>query len=220
MLDLRNWAHHHELPGNFRSLDELAHGRMYVVPLDWARYPRTDGVVLVCQAGLSWLTQIVSSGLNYALHIDGKHKVHHGKWILLNSGIHSLESSEGYGMTGSQLNVVQSFRPVAHFFGKQHESEESVVMLLDAIDMCMQQFQGFSWLKEAGVPAIGIWDRSTGVLAGWRHSLPNAPFATCWPHIARRIRQGEYVGKSNEDKLKEFTKHVQVRSAKEHVLAP
>lgn len=211
ILDLRHWAAQHELPPHVHTVEELVRGTMYVVPLDWTKYPKTDGVVLVCQMGLSWLIQMIAAGIKYALHVDGKHKIHHGKWILLNTGVHSLECSAPYGMRATQLQIVQSFRPVAHFFGKQHESEESMQMVLDAINACVQQLQGYSWFEQGAAPAIGIWDRSTGILAGWRRSLPDVPFATCWPHIARRVRQGEYVGKTNKDKLSEFTKHVNVR---------
>lgn len=181
---------------------------MYVVPIDWTNYHATEGVVLVCKRGLDWLVQVCTSPLQYALHIDGKHKVHHGKWILVNVGVHSIETNIA---SRGHVGIVQSFRPIAHLFSKQHESEEGVVMILDALDKCAQQFLGVSFFEDTcAAPSIGIWDRSPGILRGWQRRFPQGAFATCWPHVARRVDQGEYVSKSDKDNFIAFKKHVQV----------
>ena len=140
--ELQNWAKEKSWPEEADKLEDLQDDVMYVVPLDWSKYPSTEGVVLVCKKGISWMLQMISSGMNYALHIDGKHKVHHGKWILLNAGIHSIEHD------GSK--VTHTFRPTAHLFSKQHESAESIEMLMDGIKLTLHTFAGFDFFK-AGV---------------------------------------------------------------------
>lgn len=205
--DLRMWASQNHLPQIATSCDDLEHGKTYVVPLQWHLYPSTEGVVLVSKSGLEWLQQIVESGLNYAMHVDGKHKIHYGKWILVTMGVHSLEN-----MFHCRTKCCHSFRPVIHFFGKQHESEESMVMLLDGVSFCVQKLFGYPFSGEA-TPALGIWDRAAGFLAGWsckfNHAEPD--FATCWPHIIRKVREGEYLNRSHP-LFEEFVMQIRVRA--------
>lgn len=203
ILELRQWASKNYLPTDVHEVDKLKHGKMYVIPMAWSDYRETEGLLLVSRKGVSWLLQILRSGLRFALHVDGKHKLHHGKWILVNVGVHSLEADT----THKKDAVRHSFRPVLHYFGKQHESEESMVMMLDGLSKVVKQFGPYDFTGIMA-PTIGIWDRSAGLLAGWKKIFPEKDFATCWPHIARKISQGKYMSKGDPH-YDDFHLHVQ-----------
>lgn len=203
IIELHNWAHDNKFPCAVTSLDALPHAKMYAIPLNWEAYPNTEAVLLACKSGISWLIQMMESSLNYALHADGKHKVHHGKWILTSVGIHSLEHDEN-----SRFLTRHSFRPLLHYFGKQHESEESMRMILDGLAWLAKHFSQCNFLG-LNSPKIGIWDRSAGILAGWNRKFPDHDFATCWPHIMRKVKQGEYMPRSCADHAA-FIQNVQV----------
>ena len=87
--DLKNWAALHQVPATFNEMD--ATGKtLYAIPHDWGDYPATIGVVLTGYKGMNWLRQVLAQELNYGLHIDGKHKLHFGKWIVVTVGTHYL----------------------------------------------------------------------------------------------------------------------------------
>ncbi|KAL3933218.1 MAG: hypothetical protein SGPRY_000384, partial [Prymnesium sp.] len=124
---------------------------------------------------------------NYTISFDGKHKVHHGKWIFVTAGVHCLEKN--------CKNVLShSFRPVLHFFGKQQENTGSMLMMIDALSMMTKLYGGYA-LVGGAAPHSGCWDRSIGLLAGWMERYLEGNFMTCWPHILRKVKRGEYLSR-------------------------
>lgn len=218
--DLRCWASTRQLPPSF---DMLLDSKLYVVPVRYEDYPDTDGIIVVCKKGIGWLLQKSIAGnpcvtcvhdertkgaplcrvvgANYTISFDGKHKLHHGKWIFVTAGVHCPEMN-------TKGLVSHSFRPVVHFFGKQQENKGSMLMLLDALSLLTQRFSGYALVGSAA-PHSGCWDRSTGFLAGWIHRYPTAKFITCWPHIIRKVKSGEYMSRLHQD-FETFEKDVQV----------
>ena len=124
---------------------------------------------------------ILASG-RYCLHIDGKHKIHHGKWMLVTIGVHDLSFET------TKNKVTHSFRPLVYQFVKQQESEESVRMLCNAVNFLAHARFG-AFLD----PGVVIMDHSCGFRRGVLDIWPNAGINTCWPHLKRKVGQGEYL---------------------------
>lgn len=126
--------------------------------------------------------------------------MHNGKWILLTAGVHCLEKN-------SKNELSHSFRPVVHFFGKQHENSGSMLMILDALSLITKRYAGYNLVGSAA-PYSGCWDRSTGLLSGWMERYPESKFMTCWPHIIRKVKRGEYMSRTDAN-FEAFEKDVQ-----------
>ena len=89
-VDVLNWSMKHQLPSSMEQMDPL---EAYVVPLNYLDYEDTQGIVFTAKRQVGWIKQLVDGSVTvyYQLHIDGKHKLHCGKWMLLTLGTHSLE---------------------------------------------------------------------------------------------------------------------------------
>ena len=89
--DILNWAEGLRLPDDLQHLEEK---KMYVVPLEYTRSD-VEGIVLTGGRHVYWIKQLVENAHKFAfvVHLDGKHKLHMGKWMLLTLGTHSLEIS-------------------------------------------------------------------------------------------------------------------------------
>ena len=97
------------------------------------------------------------------LHIDGKHKLHHGKWILVSIGCHDIKFDQ------MKQIVVHSYRPFVYQFVKQQESQESVRMLCTAVD-----FLAFTRFGVRLQPGVVNMDHSSGFRTGVLDVWPNA----------------------------------------------
>ncbi len=86
--DLVNFTSTHGLPESPALMDP---GIMYTVDLAELHddYDCT-GLTLICLKNVNWIKQLVEMPLQWQLHGDGKHKLHHGKWILVTFGTHCL----------------------------------------------------------------------------------------------------------------------------------
>ena len=90
--DILSWSQDHCLPPTAEGVADLVVDKAYVVPLDYLSYPGGQGIVLTSMVQIQWIKQLVNEvPAYYAFHIDGKHKLHHGKWMLITLGTHSLE---------------------------------------------------------------------------------------------------------------------------------
>ena len=121
------------------------------------------------------------------LHIDGKHKLHHGKWILVTIGPHDLKFCK------EENKIVHSYRPCVYMFCKQQETRESVRMLCDATDFLARSRFGVG-LK----PGTVNMDHSCGFRQGVLDVWPDAGILTCWPHLKRKVGQGEYLSTTHD----------------------
>ena len=59
------------------------------VPMDCAQY-NTEGLVFTGPVQLGWIKQCLARPHCFVLHVDGKHKLHHGGWVLMTVGTHYL----------------------------------------------------------------------------------------------------------------------------------
>ena len=166
---------------------------------------------------IGWIGQLGCSPTRYMLHIDGKHKLHHGKWMLVSIGTHVLARDKG-----DKGKVTHSYRPLIYMFVKQEESRESVKLLCESLKFVALHFYGY--VLKPGV--IGM-DHSSGFLGGCLDAFedvgeyhtrilhvshPSASriasvshhsasritpriegIANCYPHLKRKAAQGEYL---------------------------
>ena len=89
-LDLLNFARKNALPAN---ADALVDNKMYAVGKLAERhteFPETTAICLLGKTNVGWIKQLVNLDYAWALHADGKHKLHHGRWILITFGTHCL----------------------------------------------------------------------------------------------------------------------------------
>ena len=43
---------------------------------------------------VGWIEQLLNCDVRFSWHIDGKHKLHHGKWMLVTIGTHVLQQAK------------------------------------------------------------------------------------------------------------------------------
>ena len=98
-LDMLRFIEDHKLPDRIEDIDDNA--QFYTIPLDYGRNaiggPDQTQVHAICMTAkrqILWINQLVESKVKFVLHVDGKHKLHHGKWILMTIGPHVLRHHE------------------------------------------------------------------------------------------------------------------------------
>ena len=91
-LDLQRWAEAHRLPAR---REDMVPFEIYAVPMEWTDFLTVEAVVLTSHVQVGWIQTLVDNPLIYVLHVDGKHKLPHGKWILVTVGTHALATRDG-----------------------------------------------------------------------------------------------------------------------------
>ena len=114
--------------------------RVINVPMDCARYD-TEGMCFTGPMQVQWIGQLLQRPQQFVLHADGKHKLHHGRWVLMTLGTHYLR----YDAERDQLST--SFAPLMYLMSKQVESGSEVQlgsanMLIDALNVLAVQVFG------------------------------------------------------------------------------
>ena len=99
---------------------------MLYIPMDLNIY-NVEGACFTGKVQIQWIGQILDRPHQFALHSDGKYKLHHGKWILQSLGTHYLK------WDNDQKCLTTSFVPLVYMFCAQHESAGSCRMLCDAL---------------------------------------------------------------------------------------
>ena len=125
------------------------------------------------------ISRVISAGLltphRFVLHIDGKHKLHHGKWMLVSIGTHDLRFDE------ERKKLSHSYRPLVYMFVKQQETTESVKMLCEALDeVAFIRFGVF--LKPGTVNMDHSNGFRQGVLEVWPETSTYEQHASCTYH--------------------------------------
>ena len=134
--DIRHWAASNALPARLQDLEE---GRMYSIPMPSFEYDSVEAVVVVGKLQVWWLLQLAFVK-HWVLHIDGKHKLHHGGWLLLTIGTHVVELRKNSDNKNSKRSagVVHAFRPLAHMLSKHHEDKDSTLFMLVALEVVVR----------------------------------------------------------------------------------
>ena len=76
IAELRQWANDHELPDSLEALEDF---KTYSIPMRYENHPGVDAVVLTSKTQIGWMLQLLKWRQGWVMHIDGKHKLHHGK---------------------------------------------------------------------------------------------------------------------------------------------
>ena len=135
VADLERWVENHTLPSD---LDGLRHNQIYAVQMPRDHQPEAPCVVLVGKTQVGWLLQLVKLRHRWALHVDGKHKLHDGGWILVTCGTHCVEWRSNAEGKQNPCGVVQAFRPLCYMFSQAHETADSVAFALKAMELVVR----------------------------------------------------------------------------------
>ena len=130
--DLRGWAQRQPLPA---SLQDLRDNMTYCIPMDYGRFDAVDAVLLTGRSQVLWILQLLCARGRWALHMDGKHKLHHGDWILFTFGSHAVEQRRNSDCKSHASKVVHSFRPLVYMFSKGHEDEASILFGMKGLEV-------------------------------------------------------------------------------------
>ena len=164
----------------------------------------------------------------FVLHADGKHKLHHGGWLLITLGTHFLR----WDQHNSTLST--RFAPLMYLFCKQQETLGAADMLVDALQLtwyattkqdtrthsmqltvcvCVstRMCDSMKYFGKTLEPGAMMLDHSDAFRAAFmkKYSVLGT-FGQCWPHIIRKFVEGEYVKKT----------WAHFDEAKEHLTAP
>ena len=195
LLELKHFAIPKEMPSRLEVLmqdngDGDVSMLMSSTDVMWVPLKDVYDVEGLCFTGpgqVQWMKQLMELDNRWVLHGDGKHKLHHGCWILITLGTHHLRWDP------HNLTLSVQFVPLIYLFCKQHESDGAILMLLDAlIFVCMKYF------KKKPVPGACMADHSDSFRNGYAKRFPGIQFGQCWPHIARKWGEGEWVSKTWE----------------------
>jgi hypothetical protein len=152
------------------------------IPLIQAKY-ETVGVCLTGPQQLAWISQLLNLPRQFVLHADGKHKLHHGDFILITLGTHHLRYDAHHQTLSTQ------FVPLVYLIKEgSGETNDAAFMLCDALIFLSTQY--FGRMLE---PSATMSDHSAAFRNAFESRFPDAPFGQCWPHIARKWRNGEFV---------------------------
>jgi hypothetical protein len=169
--------------------------RMVYVPLPLTY--DTEGACVTGPAQIKWMGQLLNMPLKFVLHADGKHKLHHGKWLLITLGTHYLRWDEHH------LTLSTSFAPLMYLFCKQQETLGAAKMLIDAVQTTCKHYFG-----KTLEPGAMMSDRSESFRAAFTAYADCGTFGQCWPHITRKFAQGEYC-KQTWAHFEEAQAHIQ-----------
>ena len=165
------------------ALTDVCKNRVVCVPQD--NVYSTTGVCLTGPMQIEWMKQLTTQSYNFILHADGKHKLHHGGWILMTVGTHVLH------WDAHHHSLSHKFIPLMYLFCQDHESNGACLMLVDALNIVCLKYHGTK-LYPGGTCA----DHSDGFRHGFTTAFPDAPFGQCWPHIIGKWKKGEYASKT------------------------
>ena len=129
-LTLKRWQDEAALP---RHLSELRDERIYAVPMAASDEPPEPAVALIGKTQVLWIQQLVRNR-RWALHCDGKHGLHKGKWILVTYGTHSVTLRTNAEGKSHSEQIVHRFRPLLFMISKGIEDVESLIFGCKALE--------------------------------------------------------------------------------------
>ena len=112
------------------------------IPLD-AKDFSVSGECFIGPQQIKWIGQLGMIPFQFVLHVDGKCKLHHGKWILITLGVHILR------WDAAHCRLVTSFVPLVYLFCKEHESQGAADFIMAALNKVSMQYYGVKLLPGA-----------------------------------------------------------------------
>ena len=116
--------------------------RIMTIPLD-AKDFSVSGECFIGPQQIKWIGQLGKIPFQFVLHIDGKYKLHHGKWILITIGVHVLR------WDAHHCRLVTSFVPLVYLFCKEHESQGAADFIMASLNKVSMQYYGVKLLPGA-----------------------------------------------------------------------
>ncbi len=157
--------------------------RIMTIPLD-AKDFSVSGECFIGTQQIKWIGQLGKIPFKFVLHIDGKYKLHHGKWILITIGVHVLR------WDAAHCRLVTSFVPLVYLFCKEHESQGAADFIMASLNKVSMQYYGVKLL-----PGAMVSDHCAAFRNAFYKYFPEGVFAQCYPHIKRKYGEGEYTSK-------------------------
>ena len=177
--ELQKWALAHKLP---ETKDEIMPFELYAVPFDGTEFKDVEAVVLTMHVQINWIGILVHLEFYWCLHIDGKYKLHHGDWMLVTYGTHSIHSDK-------RNRIRHTFRPLIYMFVKQQESTDCIFLGLTCLNFIAQRF-----FQKSFSPRVGVADHGPGLSGGWKKFSSNKLLG-CYPHITWHLTHGKLLPK-------------------------
>jgi hypothetical protein len=157
----------------------------FYIPQNAATYS-VDGACFTGPKQIRWMEQLLDRPNQFVLHMDGKHKLHHGSWVLITLGTHCLRVE---GETVIELST--TFIPLVYLFCLNHESTGACAMLSNALHIVTSRL-----FNKKVRPGALMSDHSDGVRSGMLSEF-DAPHGQCWPHISRKFREGHFCSRKH-----------------------
>ena len=181
--EMAQWVDKHLLP---MKLEDVQPFTSYAIPVDFTLHTRTDCVVLTMHVQINWMGQLaLNLPKKFVLHIDGTHGIHHGDWVLVTVGTHTLEHVEG--------KLVHQFRPLCYMLCKQIETGQSLKVVWESLDLVCLRYFGVKL-----EPGVCCSDHGTGKRAAHDlHFGTDTLLAGCWPHVAWGLSYGNLLLQSH-----------------------
>ena len=154
------------------------------IPMDAASFD-VHGACFTGPMQIQWIGQLCGLDYCFVLHIDGKHKLHHGKWLLITLGTHSLNWNKHHNALGN------TFNPLIYMFCKEHETLGSGQLICASLNKVALQYFG-----KKLVPGAGCTDHCQSFRRALVEEWPTIQFGQCYPHIARKFGEGAYCNKT------------------------
>jgi len=153
-------------------------------------YAQTLAVPLISKHCVGWIGQLVELTHAWALHGDGKHKLHIGGWPLITWGTHCLK------WDATHKCYRHSYRPLIYLFSKNVETTSAGRMAMVALQLVAVHFFGKRLKSD-----VNISDCSAGLMAGMQylnidHTKPDeeefsTPHLADWAHLSFHYTEGD-----------------------------
>ena len=159
-------------------------GATLAVPVDAGAFA-VHGHCFTGPVQVSWMFQLLQRPRQFAIHIDGKHKLHHAGFILITLGTHYL-------VWDSHKHELRTrFAPLVYLFCKEHESDGSALLIVKAFKyVCMKYFGAHP------EPGASVSDHCSAYMKAMVDEL-GCRHGSCYPHIMRKWTEGhDYMSKT------------------------
>lgn len=128
--DLSQWSDANQLPAD---MSDLRDNQMYAIPMAASDTPAEPAVACIGKTQVLWILQLVHLR-KWALHCDGKHKLHNGNWVLITFGTHAVELRKNADCKSNPEGIVHAFRALVFLFSHAHETTETIVFGCKAME--------------------------------------------------------------------------------------
>ena len=125
----------------------------------------------------SEIKKIVATGDKYPLLIDGTYKLHCNGWVL------AVVGSVSVYYNSRKKKASHTFRPWAYAFVKS-ESSAAFTYFLKSVKSLASTLFGIEI-----APTTVCCDHASAIQLAVANVFPGTVLTTCWPHVARKVRE-------------------------------